>query len=557
MKTSLKMIIVLGLIAAISAGALAGVHLWTAPLIEENARIRLQQTLAQVIDAEEFVEQEGAEYPLWHAMKGGNLVGYVVRLVGQGYSSAGIDLLIGLDTEAKVQGVHVFSHSETPGLGDRVAGEDFLAQFKGKGLEDPIASGTDVDAISGATSSSMAVIGSVRRAVQFIGAYAGLVEETTLDFAQIPDGVYTGSGRGFGGEITVEVTFAGGQLTDLKVLSHSETSGISDPAFAQIPKAIKEQQTVDVDAVSGATMSSEGIKDAVRNALAEFGGDGPADTPIDITTLLPGKYLGKAKGFMDDISVEVIVVSGRIEKIKVLSHDDTQDIAEPAFASLIDVLIEAQDFEVDLVSGATYSSQGLIDAVKNALRSEVILDISALADGSYSGEAEGFSGLLQVSFMVAGGRIESMKVEAHNDTPDIAEPAFNQLLDAIIGGQTLEVDLVSGATYSSQGLLDAIKEAIKNGPALDVSAIPDGVYTGTGQGLFGPMKVEVTMAGGVIEEITVLEHSDTPEYAADAFTLINLIKERQTLDVDAVSGATGSSTGLLEAIEAALKGAGQ
>ena len=57
MKTSLKMIIVLGLIAAISAGALAGVHLWTAPLIEENARIRLQQTLAQVIDAEEFVEQ--------------------------------------------------------------------------------------------------------------------------------------------------------------------------------------------------------------------------------------------------------------------------------------------------------------------------------------------------------------------------------------------------------------------------------------------------------------------------------------------------------------------
>ena len=121
----------------------------------------------------------------------------------------------------------------------------------------------------------------------------------------------------------------------------------------------------------------------------------------------------------------------------------------------------------------------------------------------------------------------------------------------------MEVDLVSGATYSSQGLLDAIKEAIKNGPALDVSAIPDGVYTGTGQGLFGPMKVEVTMAGGVIEEITVLEHSDTPEYAADAFTLINLIKEKQTLDVDAVSGATGSSTGLLEAIEAALKGAGQ
>lgn len=557
MNTSLRMIIVLGLIAAISAGVLAGVNLLTAPMIEENAKTRLQNTLAQVIDADEFVQQEGTEYDLWHAMKGSNLVGYVVMITGQGYSSAGVDILIGLNTEAVVQGVHIFSHSETPGLGDKIQGGDFLSQFAGKGLDDPIASGTDIDAITGATSSSMAVIGSVRRAVQFTGIHAGLVEQSTLDFASIPDGTYTGVGRGFGGEISVEVTFEGGQLTDLKVLSHSESANISDPALGKIPQAIKEEQTVEVDTVAGATMTSEGIIAAVRNALAEFGGEGPPQ-PIDISTLLPGKYVGTGKGLRDGLNVEVIVAGGAITDIKVTSHNDSPEYADPAFKAMIPAIIEAQDLEeVDLYSGATLSSEGLINAIRNALRSEVILDITGLADGVYTGEAEGFSGLLRVNFEMVDGCIESMQVENHNDTPGIAVPAFNTMIDAITQEQTLDIDLHSGATYSSQGLLDAIREAIKSGPALDITAISDGVYTGEGDGYIGAMKVEVIIADGVITDIKVLEHNDTPDFLANALNLVAAIKEEQTLDVDLVSGATGSSTGLMQAIKAALSSAGQ
>ena len=464
MNTTAKMIVVLGLIAAISAGLLAGANLLTRDKIADNVTARLEKTLAQVIDAEVFAAQSDSEYPLWRAIKNGELVGYVLRLTGQGYSAAGIDLLVGMDTQAKVTGVLVFSHSETPGLGSKVAAESYLAQFKGKGLDSAFAAGEDVDAISGATSSSMAVIGSVRKAVQYVGVYAGLAEKAEIDFASVPDGVYTGVGRGFGGDITVQVTFAGGKLTALEILSHSESPDVSGPALTNIPQAMIAEQTVQVDTVSGATLSSEGIMAAVRDALAEFSGEGEA--PIDIGDLLPGEYTGTARGFKSDIAVRVTVAGGKITDIQVLSQDETPDIGGVAFEGLITAIKAEQSLDVDLVSGATFTSEGLLQAVKNALRSEVALDLSSLADGEYTGEAEGFSRApIQVTFTVAAGKISAVRVLTHGDTADLAEPAFSQIGAALEESQSLELDLVSGATFSSQGFLNALINAIKAGPS--------------------------------------------------------------------------------------------
>lgn len=468
MNTTAKMILVLGLIAAISAGLLAGVNLLTQDTIRANSDKRLYETLAQVIDAEEFTQQKNTEFPLWHAQRGGTLVGYVVRLTGQGYSSAGIDLLVGMDTQATVTGVLVFSHSETPGLGSKAAEPGFLAQFTGKGLASPFAPGEDVDAISGATSSSMAIIGSVHKAVQFVGAYAGLKEDTSIDFARVPDGVYTGVGRGFGGDITVKVTFAGGKLINLEVVSHSESLDRAEPpqALTKIPQAMVDGQTVEVDAVSGATFTSEGIKAAVRDALKEFAG-GQAPEPISIEKLLPGKYTGAAKGYIGDIKVQVTVAGGKITDIIVLSHEETQDRAEPAFASIIAAITQEQKLDVDLVSGATFSSEGLLKAIENALRSEVALDLSGLAPGVYTGEGAGFNRqvMIRVSFEVIDGRLGALKIVAHDETQDRAEPAFSQLGASIEESQSLAVDLVSGATFSSQGMIEAIINAIKAGPS--------------------------------------------------------------------------------------------
>lgn len=68
----------------------------------------------------------------------------------------------------------------------------------------------------------------------------------------------TGTGSGNSGEITVQVTLTDEAISDVQVLSHSETLGISDPAIEQIPAAIVAANSADVDIVSGATNTSRG-----------------------------------------------------------------------------------------------------------------------------------------------------------------------------------------------------------------------------------------------------------------------------------------------------------
>lgn len=86
-------------------------------------------------------------------------------------------------------------------------------------------------------------------------------------------GTYTGEGKGNNGPIKVEVSFSGSAITGVKVVSHKETPGLSDPAIARIPAKIVEGQTLRVDAVSGATNASWGIVEAVASCVQQAGGD--------------------------------------------------------------------------------------------------------------------------------------------------------------------------------------------------------------------------------------------------------------------------------------------
>ena len=83
---------------------------------------------------------------------------------------------------------------------------------------------------------------------------------------------------------------------------------------------------------------------------------------------------------------------------------------------------------------------------------------------------------------------------------------------------------------------------------------PEQTVTGTGEGYAGPVVVEVTVQGDEIQSIEVLEHADTPGLADGAFDNIidQVIESQSTENVDAVAGATGSSEGIIEAIEDAL-----
>ena len=86
------------------------------------------------------------------------------------------------------------------------------------------------------------------------------------------DGVWQGEGKGYLGNITVEVTVAQGKIEDIKIVSNSDDPDYFSGAAAVITKKIMGQQNTEVDTVSGATYSSQGILEAVEHALAASAG---------------------------------------------------------------------------------------------------------------------------------------------------------------------------------------------------------------------------------------------------------------------------------------------
>lgn len=100
-----------------------------------------------------------------------------------------------------------------------------------------------------------------------------------MAIAEIADGTYTGIGAGMHSAIKVEVVVEGGKIAKVTILEQDETVGIADPAFEQIPAAIVAANSTEVDVVAHATLTSNGIIEAVNNALA---GKGAADEAVVI-----------------------------------------------------------------------------------------------------------------------------------------------------------------------------------------------------------------------------------------------------------------------------------
>ena len=326
-----------------------------------------------------------------------------------------------------------------------------------------------------------------------------------------------------------------------------------------------------------------------------------------------GTYTGTGTGFSGPITVQVVIEGGKIKGITVVSSTDDSPYLQNASA-LLKQIIALQSTNVDTVSGATYSSVGLISAVRDALQKaggssasdsalpvlaasesqnktsenapavEAIAEPAAYRDGVYTGTGTGFGGQMTVQVTVSGGKITDIQVLSSKDDSPYLQNAC-ALLQNIIASQSTNVDAVSGATYSSAGLIEAVRNALANAatgevpaettpvptaktepPATTVPAVPqetgkfpypDGVYTGSGEGYGGTTKIELTLKNGTIQKIHVVSNEDDEAFFKRAETLISLVIQRQSTDVDAVSGATFSSEGILEAIQEALEAAKQ
>lgn len=314
-----------------------------------------------------------------------------------------------------------------------------------------------------------------------------------------------------------------------------------------------------------------------------------------------GIYEGTGTGFAGKITVAVEIKDKKIVAITVLNVEADDAAFFNRAKGVIDRIIQSQNLDVDVVSGATYSSRGIISAVKNALTGEKdsgktaenpgkgegsttvaeVADAAAYKDGTYYGSATGFAGPIKVKVVISGGKIASIEIVSTSDGSSYISKA-SAITGKIVSSQSTNVDIVSGATYSSVGIINAVRNALaqaavdgstvpastenteqnnqqnQSAPTPSVSGnfpYPDGTYYGTAEGYLGDVKVAIVLKNHTIQSVQILENEDDAAFFNRACAVVNNIVKNQTTGVDVVSGATYSSNGIINAVKAALESA--
>lgn len=363
----------------------------------------------------------------------------------------------------------------------------------------------------------------------------------------------------------------------------------------------------------------------IKEALAKESTSAMAETTKKNTTkkgkkgaidVKDGTYKGSANGYGGKVTVNVTVSKKTMTAIDVVSAPGETDSFFQRAKGVIDEMLTAQSTDVDVVSGATYSSNGIIGAVKNALFGTESNNATAAAanagnaggsapsvskvsesgtwkDGTYTGSGKGFGGTISVKVTVKDGKISAIDVtSASGETASYFSKAKG-IIPKMISGQTTNVDAASGASYSSNGIITAVRNALSkaetgksstkkkkkknkknkkknsssdnnnNNNKAPAEGYEDGTYTGSAACSGEQFKEYSVTANVTIKngKISVVEISSTAKGTNlkqfmsrdEVKNLPSLIVSKNgTSGVDAVSGATYSSHAIFNAVNDAL-----
>ena len=365
----------------------------------------------------------------------------------------------------------------------------------------------------------------------------------------------------------------------------------------------------------------------IKEALAKESTAATAETTKKNTTkkgkkgaidVKDGTYKGSANGYGGKVTVNVTVSKKTMTAIDVVSAPGETDSFFQRAKGVIDEMLTAQSTDVDVMSGATYSSNGIIGAVKNALFGTESNNATAAAanagnaagsapsvskvsesgtwkDGTYTGSGKGFGGTISVKVTVEDGKISAIDVtSASGETASYFSKAKG-IIPKMISGQTTNVDAASGATYSSNGIITAVRNALSkaetgksstkkkkkknkknkkknsgsnsnnnnNNIAAPAEGYEDGTYTGSAACSGEQFKeysvtANVTIKNGKISAVEIsstAKGTNLKQFMSrdEVKNLPSLIVSKNgTSGVDAVSGATYSSHAIFNAVNDAL-----
>ena len=549
----------------------------------------------------------------------------VVEVTAKGFVS---DVTVSLTVEnGAIATFSVDASGETAGLGQRAMEDDFTSQFIGKSA--PLTLGDGIDAISGATITSTAVVDAANDALSSMAGSAeaadpgvvvaqddnttvsvkndgtasvsvnegytgtstvtlnaenGKITTGSIGAAEAPKGEeMTATAKGFGGDVTVKATIDNGTITALTVETPDETAGLgqkcSDAEFTSqfIGKAIPVELGKDVDAVSGATITSAAVVDALNSLNTPDIGEIPEEEQKPVVT--GEEKSATAQGFLGDVTVKATLDGNTITALTVETPDETpglgQNCSEEDFTKQFigKTLPVELGKDVDAVSGATITSTAVVDAL-NSLAAAPAEEATATEEpaAAVTGEeksatAQGFLGDVTVKATLDGNTITALTVETPDETPGLGQNCSEEDFTKQFIGKTLpvelgkDVDAVSGATITSTAVVDALN-SLAAAPAEEATATeePAAAVTGeeksaTAQGFLGDVTVKATLDGNTITALTVETPDETPglgqNCSEEDFTkqfIGKTLPVELGKDVDAVSGATITSTAVVDAL---------
>ena len=393
--------------------------------------------------------------------------------------------------------------------------------------------------------------------------------------------------------VLMVTVLTGYKTPQAKKYEASETEDIS-----QIKEALAKESTAAMAETTKKNTTKKGKKGAIH--------------------VKDGTYKGSANGYGGKVTVNVTVSKKTMTAIDVASAPGETDSFFQRAKGVIDKMLTAQSTDVDVVSGATYSSNGIIGAVKNALFGTESNNATAAAanagnaggsapsvskvsesgtwkDGTYTGSGKGFGGTISVKVTVKNGKISAIDVtSASGETASYFSKAKG-IIPKMISGQTTNVDAASGATYSSNGIITAVRNALSkaetgksstkkkkkknkknkkknsgsnsnnnnNNITAPAEGYEDGTYTGSAACSGEQFKeysvtANVTIKNGKISAVEIsstAKGTNLKQFMSrdEVKNLPSLIVSKNgTSGVDAVSGATYSSHAIFNAVNDAL-----
>lgn len=180
---------------------------------------------------------------------------------------------------------------------------------------------------------------------------------------QYTAGIYEGRAMGFGGDVVAVLAVDGSKITEVKLEGENETENVGKAALSELSDQIMKAQSADIDGVSGATVTSEAVKEAVENALKKASGE------AEESVLNDGTYTATRDGFQEGYeTVEVTVKGNKIAEVKVVeSTDFPVTLTSAVLKEIPEAIVEQQSYNVDCVTGATFTSNAIKNAVKDCL----------------------------------------------------------------------------------------------------------------------------------------------------------------------------------------------